>query len=294
MALLFVGMAACDRSPKAHEVIRTASGDTTTVRIPASWGADPVPVDVAVLWQDAALGEPSTLVVSGDEVWVADGDRVHRIGLGGAHVGSVGRAGQGPGEFGGIIAPGVLADTVVVVNAQNHRLSLFSSDGALIDTRRLASHPDYRNVRREQQLRFVDGGVVSLAEEIVRLDRRTRAAVLWQPLDADSVVAFAEFPHLGVARLRPPPGRSGAVRPPGPDRLGPGWPVRPRERSRPMPLGPVVRGARCPPGLSGSRPRTDRPGSAKGHARGCRSRRVAASSDARSARGRVCRTDHPR
>ncbi len=76
-------------------------------------------------------------VTEGGELWLFDGlpPRIHRFSLEGEPLGTVGRAGEGPGEFAqvrGILA--LAGGGVVVLDTGVRRLTTFGPDGSLLDS----------------------------------------------------------------------------------------------------------------------------------------------------------------
>ena len=86
--------------------------------------------------EEALTEVPFLTVDAGGSIFVPQPqDRVVRVFSPDGELARVlGRPGQGPGEFGGIDAIGLLGDTLYVSDTRNRRVSFFGSDGSLLKT----------------------------------------------------------------------------------------------------------------------------------------------------------------
>jgi len=93
----------------------------------------------------------------------------------GNHLWTAGGSGQGPGEFDYLAYVLPSADSrIVVFDGRNFRLTMFASDGALVETFELAEQGDERyNARSSVEDVFPDGSLLTLASS--RLNRETFA-----------------------------------------------------------------------------------------------------------------------
>lgn len=180
---LTLALMACGGS----EPVRIMRGDTTVVRVPP--GQVVVSPDtIRTIWRDSRLEDPIS-ISHVDTVTMVVGDRmrVHVLRQDGSHVGTYGRSGRGPGEFGSITAVTAHDDGVIVLDARNRRVTVLDISGLLLDTQALAWPYPFVNVQGDgQQVAVWDGGVLSLYAENRHTDRRTRVALIWQSLAGDS------------------------------------------------------------------------------------------------------------
>lgn len=124
--LMCVGLAACDTGPGEGVLVVEPGPVVATYPEP---GADDPP----------AIGFVSALHAAGDEIWVVDQQaaRVHRFEADGAHLGAVGREGEGPGELQKPTEVVVGPDgDVWVADPPAGRVTRFRPDGSLAEERR--------------------------------------------------------------------------------------------------------------------------------------------------------------
>jgi hypothetical protein len=147
---------------------------------------------VDVIWRSDELGNPFSMVRAADRLVVGDGDRVHVVSFDGGDVLSFGRAGDGPGEFGRIVALGVLArDSIAVYDVRLHRLSVFSMAGEFRGSRRVApSIPFVNPVGGGDPFIRVGSGVLWTRSENALLGEPTRVALQWYDLEVDSAAVL--------------------------------------------------------------------------------------------------------
>ena len=147
-AALALLLAACgphggSRSPSHAWAGRVDTvGDTITVTTDSGFAdrAAPIVVDsVAQLSHGVAFTRPDVIVrMSGGELLVSDRSRVVRIGPDGSDEGTVGRPGEGPGEFRDAAGLGVLpGDTILVLDDALRRVNWISPAGNSLRTARV-------------------------------------------------------------------------------------------------------------------------------------------------------------
>lgn len=195
LAVIALVLAACGNAPGTDEIRSeiTEQGDTTTVTTRGE--PAPVPIDdVRVIWRSPELENPRALLAASDgRLIVGDPTRLHILTLSGDHVGSVGRAGAGPGEFGSIVALGRLgADTVAVHDVRHQRISFFTPTGEYLGATRVTPMPPYVNPEGPA-LAALRGGMISLWRENIHSDRPTRTALVWRDLRADTAAVLARW-----------------------------------------------------------------------------------------------------
>ena len=81
--------------------------------------------------------------------------RIVRLDANGSLLWQAGGPGEGPGEFSAISAIGMFEDTLFVSDADQQRVSLFSTDGRLLATRELAARLDMQSIGERL---FLSGG----------------------------------------------------------------------------------------------------------------------------------------
>ncbi|MCG8469569.1 MAG: hypothetical protein MJB57_15420 [Gemmatimonadetes bacterium] len=173
----------------------TRVGDTTIV---TTYG-EVVPRaadEVELLWRSPELENPVALLHAGTRIVVADRDRVHLLADDGEHLRTVGRAGEGPGEFLYIVWVGRLGqDTIAVHDAVNHRLSFMTRNGDYLGFASMRPPRSYANPLNAKErggpargFVAVDGGVISFWRDGVFSDgsRPTRTALVWTDWVSDT------------------------------------------------------------------------------------------------------------
>lgn len=186
-------LAACADDP-AGELRATTSRVGDTVVVTSSGAPDTIRVDgVGVLWRSPELRNPRGVIGLADRLVVADPTRLHVLSRRGEHLETVGREGEGPGEFGSIRLLGRLGgDTLAVHDAGNARISFLSAEGELLGSVRATWVTPFVNPRGSRLAR-ANGGVVSFWEENVHTDRPTRTALVWRDLGADSIAVLRQW-----------------------------------------------------------------------------------------------------
>ncbi len=201
---LAVGSFGCGSTDgDGNAVKRERRGDTLFLHVGADATPPLVRVDsVEVLWQSDSLENPVAIARADDRLFVADRHRLHIVTAGGEYRSTTGRAGEGPGEFGCILAVGARGDTVVTLDPCLDRHSLFDLDGTLLTTYRTETPLPYVNPLREgQQLRFAGTGLLFLARENVSIRRPMRIALVWRSLEGDSVRFIREWDDVSWRML---------------------------------------------------------------------------------------------
>ncbi|MYA18294.1 MAG: thioredoxin domain-containing protein [Gammaproteobacteria bacterium] len=154
--------------PPSESQLRTTIADMAAERWTPSVAMLPDAADatdVKSVWKMDGVGQAGWPPWRLDDVAIGDADEVYvaqpwdmrimRLGPSGQVLWQAGGRGEGPGEFSAISTVGVLDDTVFVSDADLGRVSLFSKDGRLLNTRRLAAKLEMQSVRDGL---FITGG----------------------------------------------------------------------------------------------------------------------------------------
>jgi hypothetical protein len=191
VALVVVG---CSYAPGANEVRSeiTSAGDTVVVT--STGNPTPVRIDsVEVFWRSPELENPGALVSIGGRLIVADPTRLHILTVAGEYIGSTGREGAGPREFGSITALGRFGpDTVAVHDVRNQRISFYTPAVEYVGSAPVTPAPPFVNPEGSDLIPL-RGGVVSLWRENIHSDRPTLTALAWRDLEADTATFLAEW-----------------------------------------------------------------------------------------------------
>lgn len=126
------------------------AGDTTVVTTERGAVRGSITIDsVEVVFAGEALVDPLMLVaIDGQTLAIADPTQVHLVGTDGAHLGTLGRAGEGPGELNTIGAIGGSGDTVAALDRRNQRFALYRTDGTVLVGGLLAQAEGLANLQR--------------------------------------------------------------------------------------------------------------------------------------------------
>lgn len=199
-AVLLVLTAACaptDELPPEQRSEIAVRGDTTFVSIPAAWSPPTANAKVEVVLQGDELGRPTGIARAGNRVVVADQIQLHVLEDDGSFVATTGGFGDAPGEFGTIMAIGSMGDTTMVLDYRLRRLSFHDLDGEpLGNARVLPVAPFVRPRSGDWDLQSFNGGVLYLSVENPRINRPTRAAIVWADLSSDSLAAVRAWAHI--------------------------------------------------------------------------------------------------
>ena len=203
--LLSLVLFGCLDEPADDATRKEVRGDTTFITIPRGVDTAAVVVErVETIWQDDRLGRPTAIVMSGERLAVADQDRLHLLTTGGDYLGTVGARGSGPEEFGAIAGIGAAGDTIVIFDSRNSRLAVLDLEGRLLEARRIQPFTSFPRARRDAQLRFWNGGMLQVADEIVHFDRPTQSALVWRSMVDDSthvIGAWDDLQWVNVGRI---------------------------------------------------------------------------------------------
>ncbi len=137
---------------------------------------------IPTIWKSPQLGNPTTMAKLGSRLVIGDGDRVHIIERTTPHGPTIGRRGEGPGEFSRITAVGTMGDTIVVLDTGNRRFSLLDSTGASFATFPLRLARFINPTRLRMTLRIYHGRVLFTAGEQIHTNSPQRKALAAQPL----------------------------------------------------------------------------------------------------------------
>lgn len=197
LLVLTVGCSGPDELPPEQRADVAVRGDTTFVTIPAAWSPPTSSARVDVVLQGQMLGLPTGMARAGSRVVVADQVRLHVIEDDGSFVATTGGFGDGPGEFGDIMAVGSMGDTTMVLDYRLRRLSFHDLNGQhLANARVLPVAPFVRPRSGDWDLQPYGGGIVYLSVENPRVNRPTRAAIVWADVSSDSLEALRAWAHI--------------------------------------------------------------------------------------------------
>lgn len=189
-AVLFAGVLGCGRGSSAagSPLERSVSGDTVITVARNVPGTDRVTA-FDVIWQDTSLKRPRHLLATGDHLVISEDTELHFINLIDRSVRTVGRPGEGPGEFRSIRAFGAVRDSIAVYDLALRRMSIITPTLSFARSSPLHAYPPFVGVRRRNNvLLAVNGGLVLLLESNpnVSTGDPVRAALVWQDLNGDS------------------------------------------------------------------------------------------------------------
>lgn len=139
----------CSCTTSEPDVSRHFSGDTLVVTSSPERAMIAAPSGVQVLLRDDRLERPIGMIHLGDTL-LAIGDRtaIHVVTPAGRYLWTLGRQGDGPGEFASIAGIGASGDTLLVLDARHLRLTMMTGDGEVLETLNvggyatLQSHPN--------------------------------------------------------------------------------------------------------------------------------------------------------
>jgi hypothetical protein len=195
LVCLFLG-GACSSAESADGIVvdRTMAGDTVVLMSSGEPGVTRVD-GARVLWQSDDLEQPRSMVRFGDRLLVGDRTRVHLISSSGAEWRTVGRSGEGPGEFRSIAAVGYLAaDTLLVYDPQLIRLSYLSREGEYLGSSRMSLAPPFVNpTRTGAPLVPWRSGLLLAYNENVNLHRPVQTALVWHDAAADTAAILGSW-----------------------------------------------------------------------------------------------------
>lgn len=197
LLVLTVGCSSSDELPPEQRSRTAVRGDTTFVTIPAEWSPPTARARVEVVLQGDELLSPAGIARAGDRVVVADQVQLHVLEDDGTLVATTGGFGDAPGEFGTIMAIGSTGDTTMVLDYRLRRLSFHDLNGHhLANARVLPVAPFVRPRSGDWDLQPYNGGIVYLSVENPRVNRPTRAAIVWADLSGDSLEAVRAWAHI--------------------------------------------------------------------------------------------------
>jgi hypothetical protein len=192
-----VGCSSADELPPEQRSSVEVRGDTTFVTIPAAWSPPTESAKVEIVLQGDALGLPTGIARAGERVVVADRIQLHVLQDDGSFVATTGGFGDAPGEFGNIMAIGSMGDTTMVLDYRLRRLSLLDLNGDHLAHARVLPVAPFVNRRPgDRDLQAFDGGVLYLSVENPRVNRPTRAAIVWSDFSGDSLRAVRAWAHI--------------------------------------------------------------------------------------------------
>jgi hypothetical protein len=189
-AILLAGMLGCGRGPAAPSsaLERSVSGDTV-ITVAGNVPRTDRLTALDVIWQDTSLKRPRHMLATGDQLVISEDTELHFIDLTNRSVRTVGRPGEGPGEFRSIRAFGAIRDSIAVYDLALRRLSIITPALSFARTTPLHAYPPFVGVRRRNNvLLAVDEGLLLLLESNpnVSTGDPVRAALVWQSVIGDS------------------------------------------------------------------------------------------------------------
>lgn len=203
--LVLAGSPACNGGSQGMASVKTETsrvGDTTVI---TSHG-DPYRRRVGtprVVWRSPDLEDPRAIIRADDQLLIADRTRLHVITDEGVLLGTVGREGEGPGEFMSLAWLSLVGnDSVAVYDRRLHRMSFLTREGAYVGSVRLTPPAPFINPvlsgdRGGSAFGLVryDGGVLSVWRGGMYSDGRRpmRTAVVWQGLGTDTSVVIRSW-----------------------------------------------------------------------------------------------------
>ncbi|HEU4801481.1 MAG TPA: hypothetical protein VFS94_12720 [Gemmatimonadales bacterium] len=215
IALLLAGcLSAAACSAEAAHVAgwtgeRTTRGDTVVIlsHTPAS----PAPASgelristPSVVWASDLLVRPTQIEQGPDSLlFVVDGFRIFVLGRGGTLVGTLGRRGDGPGEFRRIHGVRFLPpDTLLAWDGNTRRLSWLALDGRLLKSVTLAAPAGYSAARSGRLALWHDSILLPWAPGMVRAgDTPDSLVVAAIPISGDTGKRLLTMPEIQWAHF---------------------------------------------------------------------------------------------
>ena len=192
-----VGCSSSDELPPEQRSEIEVRGDTTFVTIPAEWSPPTAAAKVEVVLQGDEFWSPTGIARAGNRVVVADQVQLHVLEDDGTHIATTGGFGDAPGEFGTIMAIGSMGDTTMVLDYRLRRLSFHDLNGDhLANARALPVAPFVHPRPGDWDLQPYNGGILYLSVENPRINRPTRAAIVWANFSGDSLEAVRAWAHI--------------------------------------------------------------------------------------------------
>lgn len=191
-----VGVSPLERDSAEVRIVENGQMSPSTWRVRTSplftvgWGPD----GPEFTWVQSGLVLPDGEALIGE---FADGT-IYRVGPGGSVLATWGGKGEGPGEYQAIDAILLRGDSIVISDARLHRLTLLSSEGELLTTRRLPGTP----VHQVSSV-LTDGRILLVPGEGYGAVAKTQPEWVfeYQPIlaatsDGSMIDTLAELPHL--------------------------------------------------------------------------------------------------
>ncbi len=176
-----------DAGPQPKHAEIEKRGDTTFVSSPADLKPPTDTARIEITFRSNDLEQPSGVARIGSRLVVGDKVRIHVLTAEGKHIATSGSSGEGPGEFGHIMALGTRGDTALVLDDRLQRLSFHDSTGAYMRSIALVPVLPFVNPRRGAgRLQTHEDGILYQATESIRVGRPTQAAIVWRSLARDS------------------------------------------------------------------------------------------------------------
>jgi len=148
------------------------------------------------------LEDPLAVDYSEGLLLIGDGTRIHIVPLSGSPALTVGRDGEGPGEFRYIVSVGVdEAQDLIVLDGALDRLSRFTRSGEFLGTSRVTPVPGLVNPTRSgQSLIPWRGGILATWSGFSQVERIAKVGLLWHSLKADTAAVLQTWPDVQLER----------------------------------------------------------------------------------------------
>lgn len=135
-----------------------------------------------VLLHDDRLYMPRSLAKNGDQLIIGDHTQLHLLRLGDRKLATVGRQGEGPGEFQSVVAvAGTPSGDILVLDERQGRLTVLDSAGVYKSSQQLKSLDMLRVPRSNVLTAFQDGVILAWGAGVVNPNGEPfDVAVVWQ------------------------------------------------------------------------------------------------------------------
>lgn len=207
MAVLPLLITACDDAVPVEgwRGTRRQAGDTAVVATEAGYAvaAEPLAVPVRQIWKSDALQRAVAIAVLGDSLLaIADLDRIHLLSATGESRGTVGRPGDGPGEFRSIEGLAPVEDGLLVWDGSAARLTWLRPDGRVARTAPVVPPEGYATPVRVDLVPSAGGVALAWSPGMVVPGAPASTRIVFHPLEGG---ASQELAAVGSVALVPLP-----------------------------------------------------------------------------------------